>query len=82
MKIYKLAFHSEEEAKKVYNASLNRPYWKEISQKFPEYNNGGTIDALKWVRNEIAKDFRNKYSEEEWVLIESELTSKIHGGLT
>lgn len=78
-----LAFHAEKEADKVYKKSLKRPYWKEVSEKFPDYNSGDdTDDAVKWIRNQIADDFKGDHSEEDWTLIEAELTSMIHGGLT
>lgn len=78
-----LAFHAEKEAQKVYKKSLDKSYWKEISKKFPDYNSGDDTDkAVKWLRGQIADDFKSDYSDEEWTLIEAELTSQIHGGLT
>ena len=78
-----VAFHAEEEAEKVYQKAIKKPYWKEVSKKFPGYNAGKDTDAaVKWLRKQIADDFKSDYPDEEWTLVEAEITSKIHGGLT
>ena len=79
-----IAFDARNEAEEIYKKSLDRPYHKEVRKKFPGYNGGGkdTDSAVKWLRAQMEKGFRGDISSEEWTLIEAELTSMIHGGLT
>lgn len=62
----------------IYDQSMNQPFWKEVSDKFPEYNSGcyDTDKAVDWLYSELVKsDSRAKFHEKE-------LKAKIHAGIT
>lgn len=63
-----------------YQSTLDDPYWKEISGLFPNYN-GGESDTKKAV-DHIINGMKNKYPDQDWGNIESNMRSKVHGGIT
>lgn len=65
----------------TYNMSLDDEYWKQISKKFPEYNDPNSPDCKKAI-DYILNGMKKKYPDENWGKIESEMRSKIHGGIT
>jgi hypothetical protein len=65
----------------IYDATLEDEYWKEISDKFPDYNNPGSYDhtnAVEWILNRM----KDEYDNVEWEKYEDEIRSKIKDGLT
>lgn len=68
-------------ADEVYYDSLEDSYWKEISDKFPQYKFVDTqdhIDAVEFILNKMKKE----YDELDWTGIESEMRNKISDGLS
>lgn len=64
----------------IYDATLEDNYWKEISDKFPDYNNPGShdhADAVEWILNKMKEEYENI----EWEKYEDEIRSKIKDGL-
>jgi hypothetical protein len=69
------------EADEIYDESLDDAYWKEISTKFPNYNNPGSYDhpnAVEWILNKM----KEEYPDIEWTQYEDEVRNKIKDGLT
>lgn len=65
----------------IYDATLEDDYWKEISTKFPNYNNPGSYDhsnAVEFILNKM----KDEYTNIEWDKYEDEIRNKIKGGLT
>lgn len=65
----------------VYDDSLDDAYWKEISDKFPQYkfvNTQDHIDAVEFILNKM----KQEYDELDWTGIESEMRSKISDGIS
>lgn len=71
-------FENEDE---LYISSLEDSYWKEISDKFPNYNVPDSEDNTKAV-NHVLKGMKNKYSDKDWSKMEDKMRSKISGGIT
>lgn len=69
------------ETEDVYQKSLNDDYWKEISKKFPNYNNPNDSDCDKAVEFILSK-MKKKYPNENWMKIENSVRKSIHGGIT
>lgn len=68
-------------ADRVYKRSLNDDYWKEISDKFPEYNFSDSNDnkeAIDYIYHKI----KEKYPDEDWNSISNYIRDKISGGIT
>lgn len=66
----------------VYQGSLDEPFWKEISDKFPGYNDTNSDDhkkAVDWLYSEIRAWWGD---DEELDSIEQELRDKISDGIT
>lgn len=63
-----------------YQSTLDDEYWKEISDKFPNYNTEES-DTQKAVDYIIAS-MKKKYPDENWNIIEKAMRSKVHGGIT
>ena len=70
-----------DESEKVYQESLKDGYWKDISEKFPDYNNPHSEDCEKAV-NYIFKNIKEKYPDYNRKTIGDKVKEKIHGGLT
>lgn len=69
------------EGDEIYQNSLDDEYWKEISIKFPNYNNPGSYDhpnAVEWILNKM----KDEYDNIEWDKYEDEIRNKIKDGLT
>lgn len=65
----------------IYNETLDDEYWKELSTKFPNYNNPASYDhsdAVEWILNNMKEEYENI----EWEKYEDEIRSKIKDGLT
>lgn len=65
----------------IYDATLEDEYWKEISDKFPNYNNPGSFDhpdAVEWILNKM----KEEYESIEWEKYEDEIRHKIKDALT
>jgi hypothetical protein len=71
----------DDEADMVYQDSLKDEYWKEISDKFPKYNDPNSDDCDKAV-NYIFKNMKEKHTNYNWKTISDKVKEKIHGGLT
>ena len=63
-----------------YQSTLDDEYWKEISDKFPNYNSEEQ-DTNKAV-DYIISSMKKKYPDQEWNVIEKAMRSKVHGGIT
>ena len=63
-----------------YQSTLDDPYWKEISKKFPDYNTEET-DTKKAVDYIIA-EMKKKYPDQDWNNIEQDMRDKVHAGIT
>ncbi len=70
-----------ENVDKFYHSTLNDEYWKNFSDKFPNYNSPGSSDCDKAV-NHILGGMKKKYTGKNWKKLEPELKSKIHSGIT
>ena len=61
-----------------YQSTLNDDYWKNISDKFPDYNDPSSEDcdkAVEYIFNEMKK----KYPNEE---ISDDIKKEIHSGIS
>ena len=63
-----------------YHSTLDDDYWKEISDLFPNYNIQ-TADTNKAV-DHIIGGMKKKYPDQDWNNIESDMRSKVNGGIT
>jgi len=70
-----------DESEKVYQNSLDDSYWKDISDKFPNYNSSNSNDCKKAV-NYIYKNIKEKYPEYNWKSIGKKVKDKIHSSIT
>ena len=61
-----------------YQSTLDDEYFKEISKKFPNYNSSQSEEAADY----IVKEMKKKYPDQDWNNIESDMRSKVHGGIT
>ena len=77
-----IAASAEEDAQKVYEESLDKSYWKEVSDKFPESNSSQATEATQWVFEQMEQDFAREFEPEWWFLVGNVLKNKIHAGLT
>ena len=55
-------------------------YWKEISDKFPNYNSNS--DDTKKATDFILKSMMKKYPEYDWSSIENEIRDSIKAGIS
>ena len=67
-----------EDAETVYQNSLKDDYWKEISDKFPNYNSDECYKATKY----IYKKMKETYPDHNWKLIGKQVEKKILDGIT
>lgn len=65
----------------VYDKSLKDDYWKNISDKFPKYNDSKSNDCKKAV-DYIMGEMKKKYKLDLDEKMEKDLRDKIHSGLT
>lgn len=70
-----------EDADELYQSSLQDDYWKEYSDKFPQYNNPSSNDNYQAVEF-ILKNMKNKYPDRDWKNIEEPMRKKIRAGIT
>jgi hypothetical protein len=61
-----------------YHSTLDDDYWKEICEKFPNYNNPDDPDCDKAV-DYIFTEMKKKYPDED---ISEDIKKEIHGGIT
>lgn len=80
IKLFEEFVHSSK-ADNLYKNSLDDDYWKNIGDKFPEYNNPKSKDCDDAV-NFIIDNMKKKYKLDWNSDIEKELRSKIKDGLT
>jgi len=78
-----VASSARSDAEEIYESSLKRPYWREVSRKFPKYNSDmkQEADATDWILRRISHDFK-RYYQDGWSRIEYELMDMIQAGLT
>ncbi len=65
----------------VYQNSLEDEYWKNIGDKFPDYNNPDSEDhknATEYIYSEMKK----KYADEDWDQISKSIKSSIAAGIS
>jgi hypothetical protein len=69
------------EGNELFYDSLNDSYWKEISDKFPNYNSINTEDHLNAVEYILTK-MKEDYDNVEWEGLESEIRNKIKDAIS
>ena len=70
-----------ENVENFYQSTLEDEYWKDISDKFPDYNDPSSEDNKKAV-DFIVDSMKLKYPDQDWGAIEATIRSKVHGGIT
>ncbi len=66
---------------RIYKASLDDEYWKNISVKFPKYNDPGSDDNIRAIKY-VYRHMKETYPNEKWNSIRNEMEDKISGGIT
>lgn len=69
------------ESHNVYDKSLHDSYWKDISKKFPDYNNPNSQDFKDAVEY-IYDNMKKKYPNEDWDKISGDIKNSIRGGIS
>lgn len=69
------------DAEKVYELSLDDLYWKEATEKYPNYNDPSEPDCGKAV-DYILLGMKQRYDDFNWNEISNEVRDKIHAGIT
>lgn len=77
-----LGFHAEQEADKVYEQSLDDGCWQAAYKAYPDSNGSEATPAARHIIKCMKDKYGGDYSDTEWFLIEGELRSKVHAGLT
>jgi hypothetical protein len=81
IKKFKEFVNESKESDELYHKSLKDDYWKDISDKFPDYNHPDSDDFKKAVAY-ILDNMKKKYKNENWDKIEKEIKDSISGGIT
>lgn len=72
----------EESVEKIYQDSLEKQYWLDAKELYPNYNNNGdqTADAVDYIVGKIIDD--NNLEDSDGQLIINKLYDKVWAGLT
>lgn len=74
--------NESKESDDIYHKSLKDDYWKDISEKFPDYNHPDSDDHKKAV-SYILSNMRKKYKDKvDWVKVEKDIKNSISDGIS